>query len=97
MRKISKLLTLILLCLSFSAFSQPKDIVLRGKVIEKDTGAPLEYATLVLKSLSEPSKVSGGITDMNGVFEVAVPAGKYQATVEYIGFEEYKIGQTISI
>lgn len=94
MRKIFQLLPFLLFAMSISGFSQSKDIVVRGIVIEKDSGTPLEYATLVLKSLSEPSKVSGGITDMNGVFEVAVPAGKYQATIEYIGFEEYKIGQT---
>lgn len=94
MRKIALLLPLLLLFFSFSVFSQSKDIVVRGKVIEKDTGTPLEYATLVLKSLSDPSQVSGGITDMNGVFEVSVSKGAYRATVEYIGFKEYTIEQT---
>ena len=95
MLKISKLFLLNLLFFPLFVFSQSVDVTLRGKVIEKDSGEPLEYATLVLKSISVPSQITGGITDMNGVFEVSVPKGSYRASIEYIGFKEFLIPQTV--
>ncbi|WP_149275571.1 TonB-dependent receptor domain-containing protein [Pareuzebyella sediminis] len=74
-----------------SQTSEP--ITISGTVLDKETGQPLEYATLVLQSISDPSKVNGGITDMNGKFAVETPPGEYNASIEYIGYRTFKIKQ----
>ena len=50
--------------------NKQKSIKITGKVIDKDNGQPLEYATLVLRSVKQPDIVTGGITDLEGNFEV---------------------------
>lgn len=65
-------------------------IKVTGKVIDKDTGEPLEYATLVLQSVRNPKQVTGGITNPDGIFEVETQAGMYNIAVEYISYKTYK-------
>ncbi|WP_054851131.1 outer membrane beta-barrel family protein [Olleya sp. ITB9] len=80
---------LLLLCANFS-FAQnanQKSVTIKGKILEKDTNAPLEYATVVFKSISSPNDVSGGITDANGNYSVEVKTGNYTVSFEYIGFK----------
>ncbi|WP_435625521.1 TonB-dependent receptor domain-containing protein [Flagellimonas sp.] len=66
-------------------------IRISGTVIDKDTGQPLEYATLVLQSVRNPEIVNGGITDASGKFEVETQAGRYNISVEYISYVTYKL------
>ena len=66
-------------------------IKITGVVIDKETGEPLEYATLVLQSLRNPERVTGGITDINGKFSVEAPPGKFNVRVEYISYKTYEL------
>ncbi len=68
-----------------------KTITVSGKVLDKDTGEPLEYATLVLQSVENPSQVTGGITDEKGLFSVEAKAGKYNLSIEYISYKTYSL------
>ena len=65
----SLVLLLAAFCLNLQAQrSQPtpnENITLTGTVLDQDSGRPLEYATLVLQSSEDPSKVTGGITDLD--------------------------------
>tara|TARA_R110002049_G_scaffold306635_1_gene505427 strand:- start:48 stop:2495 length:2448 start_codon:yes stop_codon:yes gene_type:complete len=61
-----------------------KDVKITGKVIDKDTKEPLEYATIVL--VSKDQTTTGGITDTMGNFNVSVPAGVYDISIEYISY-----------
>ncbi|GGK50994.1 MULTISPECIES: TonB-dependent receptor domain-containing protein [Flavobacteriaceae] len=61
-----------------------------GKVIDKETQQPLEYATIVIKSLKDEI-ITGGITDINGLFDVRVPRGFYNISIEYISFKTFTI------
>ena len=51
-------------------------IILTGKVIDKDTKQPLEYATIVIKSL-DGKIITGGITDVKGEFNIQIAKGTY--------------------
>ncbi|HET8737630.1 MAG TPA: TonB-dependent receptor [Pricia sp.] len=96
---------LFLFLISFSIFSQNQQgqqnqpgqegeaITITGTVVDQETGQPLEYATLVLRGIGDPSKVTGGITDIDGKFEVETAPGRYNASVEYIGYKTYPIPQ----
>jgi hypothetical protein len=77
--------------------SSNKTITVSGKVLDKDTGEPLEYATLVLQSVENPSQVTGGITDEKGLFSVEAKAGKYNLSIEYISYKTYTLNnQTLN-
>jgi len=66
--------------------TQSKAYFISGKVIDKDTKEPLEYATVVLKNLKN-QKISGGITNDKGLFNVTVSEGNYDISVEFISFK----------
>lgn len=66
-------------------------IKITGTVLDSDSGQPLEYATLVLKSVRNPDRVTGGLTDIDGKFEVEITPGRYIVSVEYISFIPFKL------
>jgi outer membrane receptor protein involved in Fe transport len=66
--------------------TQRKTFSISGKIIDKDNKAPLEYATVVLKNL-KTQKISGGITNTKGFFNVKVSPGNYDISVEFISFK----------
>lgn len=61
---------------------------IEGAVIDKETQEPLEYATISLVNERFPERIQGGITDTKGKFNLEVFPGKYDVTVEYIGFDK---------
>ncbi|MEQ3656110.1 MAG: TonB-dependent receptor [Dokdonia sp.] len=63
-----------------------KEITLTGIVQDKDDGFPLEYATVSLVSTTDPSNITGGITDQKGAFAINAPAGVYDIKIEFISF-----------
>jgi outer membrane receptor protein involved in Fe transport len=68
-----------------------KEVTITGKVIEKETKVPLEYATIVVFSKKENKIVTGGITDAKGQFSIPVPTGTYDIRIEYISFKTQTI------
>ncbi|WP_396638098.1 TonB-dependent receptor domain-containing protein [Maribacter sp. R77961] len=96
MRKIFLLLLLLSITSIYSQRKggnkgqRPSPIEITGKVIDQETNQPLEYATFVLQSIRNPDKITGGITDINGVFKVETPPGKYNLSIEYIGYKTYE-------
>ncbi|MFY0714709.1 outer membrane beta-barrel protein [Seonamhaeicola sp. NFXS20] len=71
--------------------SELKDAIITGKVIDKETKDPLEYATVSFFSKKENKIVAGSITDMEGNFSIRVPKGVYDISIEYISFKTIKI------
>lgn len=68
-----------------------KNITITGKVIDKDTKEPLEYATVAFFSKKENKVIDGGITDSNGNFSIKIEDGVYDITVEYISYKKITI------
>ena len=60
-----------------------------GKVIETESGEPLQYATIVLKN-TITQKITGAITDESGEFKIQTPKGTYDINVEFISFKTRK-------
>lgn len=93
-----RLLFQLALLLTFtSIFSQRpggspgNPITITGTVVDNESGQPLEYATMVLQSVQDPSKITGGITDINGKFSVETPPGSFNIRIEYISFKTYSL------
>lgn len=75
-----------LFCFTSLLVLAQNDVKISGKVLEEGTNYPLEYATISFFSIKENKIVTGGITDIDGVFEVMVPADIYNIKVEYISY-----------
>ncbi|TLP77610.1 TonB-dependent receptor domain-containing protein [Maribacter sp. ACAM166] len=97
MKKLFPLLLVLLSTFQFTYSQRPEEggrgqgpIEITGKVLEQGTDIPLEYATLVLQSVSDPNKITGGITDIDGNFNVEAEPGNYNVSIEYIGYRTIK-------
>ncbi|MEH6680034.1 MAG: TonB-dependent receptor [Sediminicola sp.] len=91
-----KLIPLIFILMGFLTIAQTpqgnqEPIKITGTVLDSDTNQPLEYATLVLQSIENPDKVTGGLTDLDGKFNVEAAPGKYNIRVEYISYKTHRI------
>lgn len=79
------------------AFSQaPKeaaapDYAIKGKLVNASTSEPVEFATVSIFNESDSSLVTGGLTDVSGIFNVPVKPGQYYLRFQFMGFEEVKI------
>ena len=98
MRLLLTLVCAISVTLSFAQRPQgqrPQSINITGMVFDQETGQPLEYATLVLQSVQRPDRVTGGITDSTGKFDVQTFAGRYNVRVEYLGYKTYELKEQL--
>jgi outer membrane receptor for ferrienterochelin and colicins len=88
--------TLVVFLFSFSSFfaqqkQEGKKIILTGKVIEKSTSQPLDYATVTLIGFNSNQVVSGGVTDAKGEFRIETRPGKFNIKIEFMSFKTYEI------
>ena len=67
----------------------PTKFIITGKVIDKETNKPLEYATITLKNNNRPDTIQGGISDAEGNFRIESFPGQYDIDVEFISFTTY--------
>ncbi len=81
---------LFLSLISFSSFAQ-KEVKISGKVLDKETKQPLEYATISFFNKSLNKIETGGITDLQGNFSIPVNTGVYDISIEYISFKTVTI------
>ena len=98
MKEFHYLLSSILLLTSAIVFGQqgrperPK-VAITGKITEKTSKLPLEYATVTFKNSKNPKLIFGGITDNKGDYSVDVVPGVYDITLEFISFKPTVIAQ----
>ena len=78
------------LFLFISLFSFAQKISITGTVVEGATNQPLEYATIILEPI-DGKKVSGGVTNREGKFDITLKRGKYNITIEFLSFESIVI------
>jgi outer membrane receptor for ferrienterochelin and colicins len=96
MKKLNLTLVLFFLFLALSNFAQQgppniNKVKVTGKIVDKISNQPLEYATIALKNIKNPKIVSGGITNGKGEFEADVIPGVYDVTIEFISFKPFVI------
>ena len=73
--------------------AQPKaNITFNGKVYDKESKLPLEYATISIVDKQTGKTVNGGISDVKGVFGVSgIPFGSYKIDIDFIGYTNITI------
>ncbi|WP_196888569.1 outer membrane beta-barrel family protein [Aureivirga sp. CE67] len=89
--KLLFVLTLLTFTFVHSQNGRKPIFEISGKVIDEETKAPLEYATIVFTPKNR-GNVTGGVTDENGNFIINVPQGNYTITVEFISFKTKSLG-----
>jgi len=78
----------VLLIILFFSHIVKAAVPVSGRIIEKTTGNPLEYANILLLSLPDSAFVTGATSEGNGAFQFDnVNSGKYLLKVLYIGLE----------
>ncbi len=82
--KISSLFFIMSFICTFG-FAQ-NDIIVTGKVIDASENYPLEYATISFISTKNNKIITGGITNLEGVFEIKIPPGIYILKVDYLSY-----------
>ena len=97
MKKFCYLIPSLLFFTTITLFGQEKTerakIAITGKIIEKTSKLPLEYATITFKNTKNPKLIFGGITDNNGNYSIDVSPGIYDITLEFISFKPTTITQ----
>lgn len=66
---------------------RPK-LKLTGIVKDQETSRGLEFATISVFSLKDSSLVGGGLSGLDGIYEIEVPMGRLFAEIEFIGYEK---------
>jgi outer membrane receptor for ferrienterochelin and colicins len=85
MKNFQTAVVVILLLISSFAFGQGK-VKITGKVIEQDTKQPLEFANVTILTPTN-TIAGGGLTDVNGEYNIDVPPGTYNIKYDFISFK----------
>ena len=95
MKNFKLLLTIGLLLNSFLNFSQEtpnfKKVIVKGKIVDKVSNQPLEYAIVSLINIKNTKANSGASTDAKGEFAIEVQSGFYNIKIEFISFKPQEI------
>jgi outer membrane receptor protein involved in Fe transport len=77
------------------AFSQSQLVTIEGVVADKDSGKPIEFASVSVIRLPDSITITGTVTDKKGKFSLNkdLPPGSYLIRLSYIG---YTSGQQVS-
>ncbi|WP_375242356.1 TonB-dependent receptor domain-containing protein [Lacinutrix sp.] len=78
--------TILSLFLTSLALGQ-EQVTVSGKILEKDTNIPLEWATVVISNPTDGKIVSGGSANEKGEFNFKVVAGTYNVSFEFMSFK----------
>lgn len=86
---MKKLITFIILVSYAQFFGQntQKSIKITGKIIEKSTNLPLEFATITFLNATTNKVENGSISDNKGNFIVDISPEKYNVKVDFIGLQ----------
>ena len=77
---------ILLFCFSATAMGQNSEGKVTGRIVDAESGTPLEYATISLFNASDSSLVNGATTDPQGNFTVEAPLGRYYARLQFLSY-----------
>ena len=60
-----------------------------GLILDQNTQQPMEFATISILSVIDSSIITGGLSELDGTFELMVPAGEYIIKTEFISYKSY--------
>ncbi|XOV94307.1 MAG: TonB-dependent receptor domain-containing protein [Bacteroidota bacterium] len=67
-------------------FVSAQNFTISGKVTDKATGDPLQFANVAIFQEQDSSLVTGGITDADGLFKIKVSPGAYYVRIQFVTY-----------
>jgi len=86
--------TLFLLLMALWAaplFAQTNSITVSGQIVDKSSGEPIPFATVLIQEDETNQNITGTTSDFDGNFTVKVAAVNFWVEVSFIGFENVEI------
>jgi outer membrane receptor protein involved in Fe transport len=84
----------LLLLIASNTFAQTGSVT--GRVLDRNTGEGIPFATAALMAAQDESPLFGTTTDFDGNFTIQnVRAGDYQLSISFIGYTTYQTGLQI--
>lgn len=80
---MNKVFFTIAFLFALNPFAKAQDGILQGKIFDSKNGEALISATLMAGE-------QGAVSDLDGSFEIGLPAGQYEVVVTYVGYEELR-------
>ncbi|MDN3669595.1 TonB-dependent receptor [Echinicola jeungdonensis] len=72
-----------------------QSIIIKGLVVDDNTGDPLAFANVILMDPIDSSMVKGGMTDIQGKFNLSSDPGKFIFRIRFVGFKPYEKAITL--
>ncbi len=70
--------------------------IVKGKIFDEKSKAPIEYATVAIYKSSDDSVVTGTITDNDGVFRIkGLKPGEFYIIVSFLGYDNKRYDNVI--
>ena len=84
---MKKTTIIILLSILYAPYLIGQNTVnLSGSVVEKSTGQPLEYATVLILNPIDSQLITGAITNSKGQFNIETEVGMVHLKIKFIGY-----------
>lgn len=77
--------------ISNGLYAQNQSIEITGKVIERNSQTPVEFATILVENKTTKEAITGTTTDMEGNFKVASNTENFILKISFIGFATQSI------
>ena len=91
---LKKLAVLVTVMFTVSLVMAQSGGTIKGKILDKDNGEPLPFASVVVKKGG--AQVAGATTDFDGKFTfTALTPGKYDLEASYVGYQPIKISGVV--
>ena len=68
---------------------------IKGKVMDGETGEPVEYATVSLLNAADSSLVGGMVTDSNGSFTIEGKPGRYILRMQFVSYKDRYVDEIL--
>ena len=86
-RLLTGIIAIIIMSVNLSA--QSKGGIIKGTLLDSQTGAPVEFASITLHNPKDSTAVKGCASGKTGEFILpAVPVGKYYLRISYVGYDK---------
>jgi outer membrane receptor protein involved in Fe transport len=80
------ILLALFLFLSSFAFSQNKNLLISGKVLESKGQNPIEFATILVGDLTTKEPITGATTFEDGTFQLETKSANFYIEISFIGY-----------
>lgn len=94
---MKKLLPLLIVLMAMSAFAQTTQqdrVKINGKIIDSDS-KPIEYATVIIQSVTDSTQNWGAISDESGEFLIQAPLGEHRILVSFVSYKSHQTPLTV--